>query len=320
MEDLPYASQQNIITEYFVNYQKNPTEHRYTILYEAILEYAYNFPELLRKKNVEYGSEFMLYVQRKVPLLIQRFQFYGVAMEGYLYRTFKGQFMSFINTITSQEKHIKNFTTYDYYKILEIPTFTEEKKDMYSVVLMDDLSQIEIILNYFKECSKYNLKAARNRIWMYVVKYCPYFSNQKIFSISSLLGIPHIQVLHLLNQVDDIRTSKQNKRLAVLKKCETSYARYIQASQKLYEQKDFLNTKELSLLKDEVDKTQQMFRSTLRHYKRANYNIPNSVIAQIFNMSKGSVDSAMFHFKKICKEIPSIGKDENKDTLNNIGD
>ena len=295
MKKLPY------ITTLFLKYKNEATSNNYKTLYDEILQYAYKIPILLSKRNEEHSGDFVLYIQPKVANIIKNFQYYGSSLEGYLYRTFKAQFYSYIKKNNMSEEKITWYHQNINYRVLNIPTYVQEDQPLYkhNTNTHNHICQaLQYMIKAFPKRKKYQFSIFCQRMWIYVIKNSVFISDDLIYALASQLHITHKECSHTLNIIYNKREIQKTRYLKHKEQCEQLYSNYIKQTQYLYAKETVLNIEQKHSLQQKINLLKLRYRNKYNIFKHMNFCLSNQVLSGIFDISKGSIDSAMFHLKK----------------------
>lgn len=294
------------LTGLILEYQRTKSKNDYHTISDRLLLYFYEFPELISLKNKDHGANFVIFMSKKIPTLVNNFKYIGTPFEGYLYSTCKGQFYTYIRQYNEKEKMNKNYHSYHNYRVLEIPTFVCEDPPSFEVYQnhhQNYLISIEDIIKKFQSTSFYNTFC--NRIWLYILKHSVFLMDERIHEISSKVGIKSDACAISISKLSEARYFQKQRYNNHEQLCVKFYAKSIEKSQILYDEGYFLTSTEKEKIQRQLKQSQQLYRKTLYHFQNMSFSISNSVLAKCLNMSKGSIDSSLYQFKKLCRRILS---------------
>lgn len=304
MEVTTSKAQHSLLTRLLLQYKNTSTADNYDLIHDAIFKYAYNFPELLSPKNKEHRGDFALYIVEKIPRLIDRFEYYGNPFDGYLYRTFKAQFYTYIKNYNQSEKNSNIISLHNNYKIFEMPTHIYEPRFTYedSVDYYSEkrLHIIEEIIELFKQSRYYQTFC--KRIWIYLLKHSTFLQDERIIELVSKIGIPRSECISKLNKLSTSRKKQRNIKLQYEAKCIRAYAKCISREQNLYEDYDFLSRQERKQYLYLINQAKYTYEKSVKILKNKNFSITNTILSDTLNIPKPAIDSAVYHLKMLCKK------------------
>lgn len=301
------------LTKLFIKFKRTKDDIDYKVLYEAILLYAYNFPLLLSHKNVNHTGAFALFIQEKIHKIIYRFNFYGIPLENYLYTVFKGQFFTYLKYYIDKEKKQSMNTIHKYYKSLNIPAFVMETNTEYETIQEDmqlsspamttqnPIVSIDALCNLFKHTYQY--KTFCKRMWIYILKYSPYFDDEVIGKFALQVGIDTDTCINTLQILNVERHKRQEKQKTLEKRSTILFSKYLEKTLLYQEQYEYLTTQEKNTLLHQIDETHNTYQKFINKKTEKRYTISNQVLSEVLHIPKGSIDSSIYHLKKMCKNV-----------------
>ena len=142
------------------------------------------------QNNIEYRADFFIYIKPKLSNIIERFQYYGHPLEGYLYKTFRGQFLTFINNHNNERKE-NAFAYQENYDVLNtqthiIESYQECNMLFYEGTLYHGIN-LETIIQLFRDTPYF--KSFKRRFWMLLVKYSTFLDDSRCYELAEQVDI-----------------------------------------------------------------------------------------------------------------------------------
>lgn len=291
------------LTELLVKYRSADEKEKffhYLQLYNEMCLYIYFFPIRFSLKNKEeICSEFLLHMEAKIKDYIHNFKYTNVPIEYYLNVTLKYQLFTFQKEYYNKLNKNAIYEKKDVYHVLNMPTLTHEPMMVYQENQEDEtIGSFNVFLDIL---TKNIVKPAQKRRFSwFILKYSPLLQKSQVYSLLNYFNIKQ-EDFNVLYQKIQAHNNKRRQSLERLKEKRNLYftkSRLLEA--RLENEETHYENKSAVMLK--LEDNQKKYREYCSKIERYNISIPNSFLAKLLGVPKGTIDSGIFHFYRQCRK------------------
>ncbi len=285
------------------NMYKNDSK-QYKKLCDLLHVYIYSYPSKISYRYKDFGGDFWFLMQSKIESIIKKFVYRGIPFEAYIATILKYQFITFLQKTINNNKKIH---MYDNKKALF--AITQEKKyrqqevreceDGYITLRAEkpkNFFTISQLIVFLKTCMK--SKASEKRIWWFILKYSPVLPKDRVIELSESVGISESYIESIFRSLQDDIAKQEKRREKIVTLCNTYFSMYSYIEKVLGD--DTCTHKEVKELNKRRLDLKRKYKKKINTLQFLNFTVSNARISEVLGIPKGTIDSGISLFKKMC--------------------
>ncbi len=255
-------------------------------------QFVYDFPKKISKRYHEYSGSFLIFMDTRIPSLINRFEYRNLPFEAYLNTTLRLQFLTFLKQVNKTYAQQAMISQREYATAINVAEVHEHDPTR----LITNESTIQLV-NYLISGKNKKSKSSthKHRLWWFLLKYRPEYPDLDYLYIGKMLNLTKFDVIH------DLRTTE--KETLRLSKKKALYQE--RANVCFHKAKTFEFTIKYKILCEQeriqaihLMKVYKSRYTRLVKKARESYHISNKTLSTLIGVPKGTLDSGIFYLKK----------------------
>ena len=233
------------------------------------------------------AGDFLLSIYHKLPRLIDSFHYYGVQFDCYLSRYLHLEYRSF--KIHKQIAHAREY-------IMSV----SEEFHYANGEATEHIDIVRYILQNVLHRSSYHRPSNLLRILLIALKFSSWISKEQIKAVSKLSSIPYQQLHDMCERLRIAQCTHLERYNQLQERRNVLYSRILHAEYSL-NQISYYNANNISetTLRSQLSQLRERLGKVNYALRHVSQYPSNSDIAHLLGIPKGTVDSALYFFKKI---------------------
>ncbi len=233
------------------------------------------------------AGDFLLSIYHKIPHIINRFRYYGIQFDHYLGRYLRLEYRSFKirKQIARAREYIMNISEEFHH------TNSEATKH---------IDIVHYILQNVLNRSSYHRPSSSLRILLIALKFSSWISEEQMRPVAKLTDIPYQQLYDMCERLRIVQCTHLERYNLLQERRDVLYCRMLHTEYALH-QISYYNVSGMpkAALQRQLSQLRERLGRVNHALRRVSQYPPNSVIADLLGIPKGTVDSSLYFLRKI---------------------